>query len=272
MLATSRFTIPVSLIVPIEADADDAPHRVRHLLQLRYPELELIVVVSAGPALDDLKHGLSLSAAEVFYRKSLAGAAVRGLVPKRHRCAASSSCSPSRPASATRSTAESTSRAIDTWPSSTPRRPTTATPCSRRCRRRSRSRSASSAPRRRCRCARSRDSRRRCAARRLPGWSRRCGTCPRRGHALVTVGRRRLDLPPDGCPGFTIWRRDVVLDVGGFARGRHRGPCGHDPANPRALPGRPTALPHHPRRRAGRAGRAQSTPNAWRAGRECHLA
>jgi hypothetical protein len=32
----------------------------------------------------------------------------------------------------------------------------------------------------------------------------------------VTVGRRRLDLPPDGCPGFTIWRRDVVLDVAGF--------------------------------------------------------
>jgi len=48
VLATSRFTIPVSLIVPIKADADDAPHRVRHLLQLRYPELELIVVVSAG--------------------------------------------------------------------------------------------------------------------------------------------------------------------------------------------------------------------------------
>ena len=79
VLATSRFTIPVSLIVPIEADADDAAHRVRHLLQLRYPELELIVVVSAGSALEDLKHGLSLSAAEVFYRKSLAGAAVRGL-------------------------------------------------------------------------------------------------------------------------------------------------------------------------------------------------
>ena len=49
ILATSRFTIPVSLIVPLDADVDDAPHRVRHLLQLRYPELELIVVVSAGP-------------------------------------------------------------------------------------------------------------------------------------------------------------------------------------------------------------------------------
>ena len=79
VLATSRFTIPVSLIVPLESDVDDAPHRVRHLLQLRYPELELIVVVPAGVALEDLKHGLSLSAAEVFYRKSLAGAAVRGL-------------------------------------------------------------------------------------------------------------------------------------------------------------------------------------------------
>ena len=34
---------------------------------------------------------------------------------------------------------------------------------------------------------------------------------------LATIGRRRLDLPPEGCPGLTIWRRDVVLEVGGFA-------------------------------------------------------
>jgi len=30
------------------------------------------------------------------------------------------------------------------------------------------------------------------------------------------IGRRRLDLPPGGCPGFTIWRRDSIVDVGGF--------------------------------------------------------
>ncbi len=78
-VATSRFTIPVSLIVPVDADSHDAAQHVRRLLRLRYPELELIVVTSDGPALDDLKQAWSLSAAEVFYRKSLAGAPVRGL-------------------------------------------------------------------------------------------------------------------------------------------------------------------------------------------------
>ena len=51
---------------------------------------------------------------------------------------------------------------------------------------------------------------------------------------LLTVGRRRLDLPPDGCPGFTIWRRDVVVDVGGLRRRRRRGARRHDPPDPRA--------------------------------------
>jgi hypothetical protein len=30
-------------------------------------------------------------------------------------------------------------------------------------------------------------------------------------------GRKRLRLAPDGLPGFTLWRRDVVLETGGFA-------------------------------------------------------
>jgi hypothetical protein len=33
----------------------------------------------------------------------------------------------------------------------------------------------------------------------------------------LTIARRRLDLPPGGCPGFTIWRRDSVIDASGFA-------------------------------------------------------
>ena len=78
-LATSRFTIPVSLVVPMDPDFDGGPQLVRHLLHSGYPEMELVVVVSAGPALEDRKHALSLSAAEVFYRKSLTGSAVRGL-------------------------------------------------------------------------------------------------------------------------------------------------------------------------------------------------
>ena len=36
-------------------------------------------------------------------------------------------------------------------------------------------------------------------------------------------GRRRLRLAPDGLPGFTLWRRDVVLETGGFAPDLARG-------------------------------------------------
>ena len=78
-LATSRFTIPVSLVVPLAHDAADPSARIRRLLQLRYPELEVVVVVPDGPALEELKHVWSLTAAEVFYRRSIDSAHVRGL-------------------------------------------------------------------------------------------------------------------------------------------------------------------------------------------------
>jgi cellulose synthase/poly-beta-1,6-N-acetylglucosamine synthase-like glycosyltransferase len=216
ILATSRFTIPVSLIVPLDADVDDAPHRVRHLLQLRYPELELIVVVSAGPALDDLKHALSLSAAEVFYRKSLAGAAVRGLY--RSDTDARVIVVQSEPASvgealncgvnlaryrylvvadapATYSSdalLESMQAALEE-----PQRVVGATT------------SLSVLP------VEGLDAALRGEA--PTGLVAALQYLAAARTRLVTIGRRRLDLPPDGCPGFTIWRRDVVLDVGGFA-------------------------------------------------------
>ena len=38
-LATSRFTIPVSLVVPMRADFGGAPQFVRELLSLKYPEV-----------------------------------------------------------------------------------------------------------------------------------------------------------------------------------------------------------------------------------------
>ncbi len=216
-IATSRFTIPVSLIVPIEADAGDAPHRVRHLLQLRYPELELIVVVPAGSALGDLKHGLSLSAAEVFYRKSLAGAAVRGLY--RSSTDARVIVVQSEPAGvgevlncgvnlaryrylavvdaaatyngdalleAMHAALEEPQRVVGT---------TTA---------------LSVHPVEGLESALRGE-----AATGLIDALRYLSAARTR---LATVGRRRLDLPPDGCPGFAIWRRDLVLDVGGFAR------------------------------------------------------
>ena len=216
VLATSRFTIPVSLIVPIEADANDAPHRVRHLLQLRYPELELVVVVSAGSALDDLKHGLSLSAAEVFYRKSLSGASVRGLY--RSSTDARVIVVQSEPASVGEAMncgvnlARYRYLAVVDAPATynsdalleamqaaleEPQRVVGATT------------SLSVRPVEGLDAALRGD-----APTGLLDALRYLSAARTR---LATVGRRRLDLPPDGCPGFTIWRRDVVLDVGGFS-------------------------------------------------------
>ena len=216
VLATSRFTIPVSLIVAIEADASDAPHRVRHLLQLRYPELELVVVVSAGPALEDLKHGLSLSAAEVFYRKSLAATAVRGLYrsstdPRvivvqadattvggalncgvnlaRYRYLAAVDVAATYNSDALleamHAALEEPQRVVGVTTSLTVR-PIEGLDAALR----------GEAP---------------------TGLVEALRYLSAARTRLVTVGRRRLDLPPDGCPGFTIWRRDVVLDVGGFS-------------------------------------------------------
>jgi cellulose synthase/poly-beta-1,6-N-acetylglucosamine synthase-like glycosyltransferase len=216
VLATSRFTIPVSLIVPIETDAHDASHRVRHLLQLRYPEVEVIVIVPAGAALDDLKHGLSLSPSEVFYRKSLAGAAVRGL----YRSATDPRVVvvQSEPASAgealncgvnlaryrylavvdvaatfngdalleaMQAALEEPQRVVGATTTLTVR-PVEGLDAALR----GESPTGLVEALRYLTAARTR---------------------------LATVGRRRLDLPPEGCPGFTIWRRDVVLEVGGFA-------------------------------------------------------
>ena len=216
VLATSRFTIPVSLIVPLDPDVDDAPHRVRHLLQLRYPELELVVVVPAGAALEDLKHGLSLAAAEVFYRKSLTGAAVRGLYrsatdPRvivvqaepatlgetincgvnlaRYRYLAVVEGAATYHSDAL---LEAMQAALEE-----PQRVVGATT------------SLSVRP------VEGLDAALRGEA--VTGLVDALRYLSAARTRLVTVGRRRLDLPPEGCPGFTIWRRDVVLDVGGFS-------------------------------------------------------
>ena len=266
VLATSRFTIPVSLIVPLDADVDDAPHRVRHLLQLRYPELELIVVVSAGSALEDLKHGLSLSAAEVFYRKSLAGAAVRGLY--RSSTDARVIVVQSEPASVgealncgvnlaryrylavvdapatynSDALLESMQAALEE-----PQRVVGATT------------SLSVHP------VEGFDAALRGEA--PAGLVEALRYLSAARTRLVTIGRRRLDLPPEGCPGFTIWRQRRRARGRRLRRGRDRGPCGHDAAGARPFRRGPAALPHHPRRRAcgpGRAGRrrAAGTPGS----------
>jgi hypothetical protein len=80
-LAESRFTIPVSLIVPVvdalmsSADPDDT---VADLLALHYPEFELIVVVDEGhPRATALQSSWRLAPCEFYYRQALPTAGVR---------------------------------------------------------------------------------------------------------------------------------------------------------------------------------------------------
>ena len=216
ILATSRFTIPVSLVAVMPADAPDASGLVRRWLQLRYPELELVVVVGDGIALEELKHVWNLAAAEVFYRRSLPGAAVRGLYrstvdPRvmvvhaapstagealncgvnlaRYRYVAITGVEAAYNADALleamQAALEEPQRVVGaaTWLTVGPLQGIDAVLRGE----------ATSGPLEALRylaVARSR---------------------------LATIARRRLDLPSEGCFGLSVWRRDVVLDVGGFA-------------------------------------------------------
>ena len=78
-LAVSRFTIPVSIIVPI-AKGTTAIHRtLAALLDLNYPEFEVIAVADGAPqaVLDELGREWQLEAREFFYRKIIDTAEVR---------------------------------------------------------------------------------------------------------------------------------------------------------------------------------------------------
>ncbi len=71
-LAGSRFTIPVSLIVPVgDGNPSAASATIAALLQLNYPEFELIAVADADASLDALKTTWELLPHEFFYRQSL---------------------------------------------------------------------------------------------------------------------------------------------------------------------------------------------------------
>ena len=78
-LASSRFTIPVSVVLPIDgaADVGDA---VARLLDLQYPEFEVIVVNDGTPGvLDGLRDRFALQACEVFFRRILPTGRVGGI-------------------------------------------------------------------------------------------------------------------------------------------------------------------------------------------------
>lgn len=216
ILATSRFTIPVSLVAVMPPDAADASGLVRRWLQLRYPELELVVVAGDGVALDELKHVWDLTAAEVFYRRSLSGAAVRGLYrstidPRvivvhaarstagealncgvnlaRYRYVAIPGVDADYNADALleamHAALEDPQRVVGaaTWLTVGPLQGIDAVL-------RGEGTTGPLEALRYLAVARAR---------------------------LATIARRRLDLPHEGCPGLTVWRRDVVVEVGGFA-------------------------------------------------------
>jgi len=79
VLASSRFTIPVSIVLCTEGDADAAAAAAQ-LLALNYPEFEVIVVNDGSPAaLAALRNRFGLSACEIFYRRSLETSPVRAI-------------------------------------------------------------------------------------------------------------------------------------------------------------------------------------------------
>jgi cellulose synthase/poly-beta-1,6-N-acetylglucosamine synthase-like glycosyltransferase len=78
-LASSRFTIPVSVLLPTEGEPD-AVEAVVDVLSLNYPELEVVVVNDGSrPALAALRERFQLAACEVFYRRSIKTSPIRAI-------------------------------------------------------------------------------------------------------------------------------------------------------------------------------------------------
>ncbi len=76
--SVSRFTIPVSIVIPAGSALTEVDATLVALSQLNYPELELIVVVSgaADATLNPLRSTWQLEAKEFFYRQSIQTATV----------------------------------------------------------------------------------------------------------------------------------------------------------------------------------------------------
>ena len=75
-LAASRFTIPVSVITSLEAERPIAIDVLRSLLALDYPQFEIIAVTDSsrgGALLELLKREFALAPRQMFYRRSLPG-------------------------------------------------------------------------------------------------------------------------------------------------------------------------------------------------------
>jgi cellulose synthase/poly-beta-1,6-N-acetylglucosamine synthase-like glycosyltransferase len=217
VLASSRFTIPVSLILAVKEATTDLPAAIQRLLELRYPELELIVVIdNQSDALETLKLACELSPCELFFRRTLNTAQVRGiyrsareprllvadkvaggigdalncgvnLARYRYVCAVDGEAAYSTDSllDAMQAALEDPALVVGVTTS------LAVTPVE----------SATAA----------------LSGKAPTGLIDAVRYLTAARTRLLTVGRRRLDLPPGGCPGFTIWRRDAVVEAGGFA-------------------------------------------------------
>jgi hypothetical protein len=210
VLATSRFTIPVSIILPAGADAD-VTAAAEHLLGLAYPEFEVIVVTSGGVA-PDLRRRFELKACEIFFRRTLQTPAVRALyrsatdarllivdcdartrgdalncgvnmARNRYVC-----CADHRARYTTGSLLASMQPAVED-PGAVVAVTTTITA----------------------------DSDDGSAGGSRPDLHQLLQRLSALRDVLGPGGRRRLRLAPEGLHGFTLWRRDVVLETGGFS-------------------------------------------------------
>ena len=78
-LASSRFTIPVSIVLPT-GGSSGVSAAVARILELQYPEFEVIVVNDgSAEVLDELRERFALQACEVFFRRTLATGRVGGI-------------------------------------------------------------------------------------------------------------------------------------------------------------------------------------------------
>jgi hypothetical protein len=216
VLATSRFTIPVSLLLPLAGEAPSAVHDVARLLGIRYPETELIVVTAGAPgALAALKAEYALVPCELFFRRALPAGDVRAIYrsqtePRllvadqaaggtadalncavnlarfRYVCAADPATAYDRDGllEAMQAALEDPSLVVGVT-TGLAVRPVESVQAAL----------AGQAP---------------------VGLATAMAYLAAARTGLLTVARRRLDLPPGGCPGFTIWRRDALIDAGGF--------------------------------------------------------
>lgn len=77
--STSRFTIPVSIVVPVGQGVDTLSSVAEQLLALNYPEIEVLLVCdeASGTLITSMAEEWQMEARELFYRRTLPTAEVR---------------------------------------------------------------------------------------------------------------------------------------------------------------------------------------------------